>query len=251
MCDLIMPEPHLNKNSYWKDFFIIASFLVGAVLFFPKIIGSNMVVFGYGGGSSFSTIIQAPVQPTPVIPPPPVVPQNVSSTLQKSVDIEKSSEKQILSFSIARQIGETGFDEQNHTIDVIMPYGTDVNMLSPSVTFRGASLSPENGASNNFINSRTYTVTAEDGSKQDYIVRVMVTARVPRTDESDWFNEDADRTDILRDGIIDNLDVVTLFTNWGRSNSYNLADVNQDQKVDIIDFNYIMVNWGEIESSNS
>lgn len=248
MHDLTMPCFNLKKKSHLKDFFIIGSFLVGAILFFPKIVGSNMVAFGYGG----SNVIQVPAPvSTPTLTPTPVVTQTVNSTKQAVPEIKKSSEKQILTFSIPRQIGDTSYDEENHTIDVIMPYGTDVTMLSPSITFRGASINPENGNLQNFINNRIYTVTAEDDSKQSYTVRVLVTSRIPKTEDTDWFNKTADRTDILRDGIIDNLDVVTLFTNWGRTNPANIADVNQDHKVDIIDFNYIMVNWGEIEPSNS
>lgn len=234
----------MKKISHWKDLLATFIIIVGAVLFFPQIIGTNDVVFGYGGNAFFSP----PLSPSPTL----TVPINLLTDPQVVLpEPVKSSTKEILSFSIPRQVNETVIDNDARTIDIIMPFGTDVTALTPNITTNGVLLSPANGQAQNFVYSKTYTVKAEDGSSQMYTVRVMVTSRVPRTDESEWFEKDVKRTDILRDGVIDVLDFNTLMVNWGKPTvsgaSFNPADVNEDKKVDIFDFNYVMVHWGKIE----
>jgi len=69
----------------------------------------------------------------------------------------------------------TGFiNEAAHTIALIVPFGTDVSALVPTITITGASVSPASGAANNFTSPITYTVTAADASTQAYPVTVTV-----------------------------------------------------------------------------
>ena len=65
-------------------------------------------------------------------------------------------------------------NEGAKTIALSVPYGTDVTALVPSITHSGASVSPNTGVAQNFTNSVTYTVTAEDSSTQQYTVTVTV-----------------------------------------------------------------------------
>jgi hypothetical protein len=54
-----------------------------------------------------------------------------------------------------------------------MPFGTSKTNLVPTVTVSAAaSLSPTSGTAQDFTSPKTYTVTAEDGSTQDYVVTV-------------------------------------------------------------------------------
>lgn len=86
---------------------------------------------------------------------------------------QKSSEKKILSFDIANC--ETEIDEQTHTITVTAPAGTAVDNLVPVITVSDrAIVTPDSGAAQNFNDPVTYTVTAEDGSEQKYVVTVDV-----------------------------------------------------------------------------
>jgi len=97
-----------------------------------------------------------------------------------------SSAKQITAFnftSITPSV--TGvINETNHTISLTVPYNTDITNIIPTVAISsGASINPNNVAQN-FNSSITYTVTAEDGTTQNYIVTVIVASNPnpPSTD---------------------------------------------------------------------
>jgi len=88
----------------------------------------------------------------------------------------ESSAKAIIFFivedSIAAEINET-----DHTISLTMPSGTDVTALAPVITVsENATVIPSSGEAQDFSNSVTYTVTAQDGTTQDYIVTATVNA---------------------------------------------------------------------------
>jgi hypothetical protein len=57
-------------------------------------------------------------------------------------------------------------------IAVTVPYGTVVTSLTPTIIHTGASISPT--GAQNFTSPVTYTVTAADGTTQDYTVTVTV-----------------------------------------------------------------------------
>jgi len=75
-----------------------------------------------------------------------------------------------------KKLGMTAVvDENNHAISLTVPDGTDVTKLIPMITISNkASISPNNNIAQDFTSPVTYTVTAEDGSKQNYIVTVSV-----------------------------------------------------------------------------
>jgi subtilisin family serine protease len=64
-------------------------------------------------------------------------------------------------------------DEENHTITVTVPFGTNVKNLSAELSFMGESIDPD-GHDIDYTNPVIYTVTAADGSTQDYFVTVKV-----------------------------------------------------------------------------
>ncbi|MHC1722385.1 MAG: S-layer homology domain-containing protein [Aminipila sp.] len=80
----------------------------------------------------------------------------------------------------------TGFSFASHNVTgiitgtniaVIVPYGTIVTNLVPTITVSAkATILPISGTANNFTAPVTYTVTAEDGTKKAYIVTVTVAA---------------------------------------------------------------------------
>ncbi len=66
-------------------------------------------------------------------------------------------------------------NENDYTINLSVPKGTDVTALAPIISISPyASISPNNYTTQNFTNPITYTVTAEDGSTQNYIVTTIV-----------------------------------------------------------------------------
>ncbi len=99
-----------------------------------------------------------------------------TQTYIAKVDVAKSSEKSILSFKLS------GFDpevdgtinETNYTVYAVVPDGTDLTKLMPIITVSDkATFSPASSGYEDFTNPVVYTVTAEDGSTQDYTITVV------------------------------------------------------------------------------
>ncbi|RJE88734.1 DUF5018 domain-containing protein [Paenibacillus sp. 1011MAR3C5] len=93
-----------------------------------------------------------------------------------TVSVAASSTKAITAFSFTTPAAVGTVNEANHTIAITVPYGTDVTALAPTITHTGASISPNSEVAQNFTNPVTYTVTASDGSTQNYTVTVSVAA---------------------------------------------------------------------------
>ena len=120
-------------------------------------------------------------QPNGGIPTPPlsttaavtytVTAQDTTTTKDYAVTVAvtpPSSEKNMLSFGPKAIINGTD-------IAWTVPYGTNVATLAPTYTVSTfATGSPASGVPANFTNPVIYTVTAEDGSAQNYTVTVIV-----------------------------------------------------------------------------
>ncbi len=86
-----------------------------------------------------------------------------------------SFENNILSFLIPEQVGETIFDVFNHTVLVCMPEGTNVTALIPEIEISEfATIDPESGTPQDFTDPVEYTVTAENGDEQIWLVTVAL-----------------------------------------------------------------------------
>jgi|GEM_PF-863842 hypothetical protein len=85
-----------------------------------------------------------------------------------------SSDKTITSFTIVNEVGNTTIDNTAHTVSIIMPSGTDLTALTPTITLNdaGATINPTSGAIKDFTNPQIYTVAAADSTKQDYAITV-------------------------------------------------------------------------------
>lgn len=59
-------------------------------------------------------------------------------------------------------------------IDVLVPFGTDVEELVPTIIHTGVSISPASGVAQDFTTPVDYTVTAADGTTKVYTVTVTV-----------------------------------------------------------------------------
>jgi hypothetical protein len=81
--------------------------------------------------------------------------------------------KEITSFSFATPAVNGVIDEQEKTILVVVPFGTDVTNLTPTIVHTGASITPASGTPQDFTNPVVYTVTAEDGTTAQYMVTVI------------------------------------------------------------------------------
>ena len=97
------------------------------------------------------------------------------TTYDNSVESSKASvitvniAKAITAFSITGQVSST---ITGTNIVVIVPYGTTITSLTPSITQTGVSVSPT--GAQDFSSPVQYTVTAEDGSTQVYTATVTL-----------------------------------------------------------------------------
>jgi hypothetical protein len=73
-------------------------------------------------------------------------------------------------------IGAAPDGDGTYPISVHVPGGLPLNSLAPTITHTGVSISPAGGTALDFSGPRTYTVTAEDGSKKIYKVTVYPAA---------------------------------------------------------------------------
>lgn len=90
---------------------------------------------------------------------------------------QNSSDKLINSFAFTGLNPEVDgvIDNNGDTINLTVPIGTDVTNLVPTITFSdGATIYPYSGVAEDFTNPIIYTVTAQDGSIEDYTVTVTM-----------------------------------------------------------------------------
>ncbi|MGB3464773.1 MAG: BspA family leucine-rich repeat surface protein [Cyclobacteriaceae bacterium] len=94
----------------------------------------------------------------------------VSDTVQFNI-INNASD--ILTFALTEQTGAAIINTDEHTVAVEVAFGTDVSALVPAFTFsEGATSNPSSGITTDFTNPVTITVTAEDGTNQDWLITV-------------------------------------------------------------------------------
>lgn len=94
--------------------------------------------------------------------------------------------KNITSFAFLDVQAFGSVDQTTQEINVLVPSGTDVTALVPTIEITGVSIDPPSGEANDFTTSQTYTVTAPvDGSTRDYTVIVDIEVGIeefmPRT----------------------------------------------------------------------
>jgi hypothetical protein len=96
------------------------------------------------------------------------------------INQSQKSDKAVTAFSFASPDAAGTIVESSHSIAVTVPYGTDLTALIPTIAHSGASVSPASGIAQDFSDAVTYTVTAADGSTQDYLVTINVAARATK-----------------------------------------------------------------------
>jgi eukaryotic-like serine/threonine-protein kinase len=94
-----------------------------------------------------------------------------------AVSPQKSSAKEITSFNLAALVPGVSatIDASSKTVKGELPIGTDLTKLAPTIAVSGkATVIPASGAVQDFTKPVTYTVTAEDGSTQSFVVTLTI-----------------------------------------------------------------------------
>ncbi|MDD5674700.1 MAG: hypothetical protein PHC61_11090 [Chitinivibrionales bacterium] len=104
-----------------------------------------------------------------------------------TVTVSINTAKALTGFSFANPAATGTINEAAKTVSITLPFGTNVAALIPTFITTGASVKvgstvqASGVTANNFIAPVTYTVTAADGSTQDYKVTVTVSVNTAKT----------------------------------------------------------------------
>ncbi|HUX53172.1 MAG TPA: T9SS type A sorting domain-containing protein [Williamwhitmania sp.] len=97
--------------------------------------------------------------------------------------------KDILTYSLEEPTDSTVFDAPNHAITVYVPFNQDITNLTADFTLSAYATATVGGVdqtfggySNDFTTPLTYTITAQDGTAQDWVVTVVQNAVVAGDD---------------------------------------------------------------------
>jgi hypothetical protein len=90
--------------------------------------------------------------------------------------VQPSAIKNITSFNIANQVGETEIDNQLFTVTVYMPSGTNVTNLAPEIEVSGdvTGIEPQSGVPQDFSSPVEYTLTGKYGNEQIWTASVVL-----------------------------------------------------------------------------
>ncbi|WP_031427815.1 PKD domain-containing protein [Flavimarina sp. Hel_I_48] len=104
-----------------------------------------------------------------------------SAELQVSLVVRSKenarTENDISDFDITSATGPAVLNLEGHLVNIEVERGTDLTALTPVIgVSAGASISPDSGVVQDFTNPVLYTVTAEDGTMQEWSVRVTEAA---------------------------------------------------------------------------
>ncbi|HOW29862.1 MAG TPA: DUF5018 domain-containing protein [archaeon] len=151
---------------------------------------------------------------------------------------ELSTEKLITSFIISEISGTINND--NNTISLSVPYGTNVTALTPTIIISDeTTISPESGIAQDFTNPVIYTVTAEDQSTRVYTVTIIVEELGllylynEGTGEDDWQDMSGGSSTNTKE--TDHLKIYGSDMAWG-----GFVTVN---KIDLTDYNTLNIDW--------
>jgi len=98
-----------------------------------------------------------------------------------NVSIAQNIENDILAYSFAEQTEDAIIDANNHTVNIEVTNGTDVTALVATFSLSGDANANISGTAqestvteNDFTNPVTYTIVAQNGDAQDWIVTVNI-----------------------------------------------------------------------------
>jgi hypothetical protein len=112
-----------------------------------------------------------------ILKPYPIYDPNAIQTPEPEPEPILSTEKLITAFNFEglAPIVSGNINNEDHTISLTVPFGTDVKTLIPTIKMsEKSSISPADNIAQDFTSPVTYIVKAEDNSTESYIVKVTV-----------------------------------------------------------------------------
>jgi hypothetical protein len=177
------------------------------------------------------------------------------STFQDwEIDVSNASNfaTEILTFSLPDQLGNSVINETNHTVEVVMPYDTDLSSLVATFTLStgananiGGILQTSGTTANDFSDDVIYNILAENGvDNQDWTVTVTI---APNSNTSIFlysFSENAEPSVIDNDNytidvkVVYGTDLTDLVASFTLSDgaSATVGGINQNSGVTSNDF---------------
>ncbi|MBU2997459.1 PKD domain-containing protein [Cellulophaga baltica] len=149
--------------------------------------------------------------------------QEFNATVSFEVVTELASDNDITSFTINDVVGII----TDNTIELVLLEDTNLSSLTPEIIHSGVSITPESGTAQDFTNSVTYIVTAENETTQSYIVTVTAPELIENKDITSFSIDGVD-------GIISGTDITitmpagTDVTSLSPSITHTGASVNPD-----------------------
>ncbi|MDG6244517.1 MAG: PGF-pre-PGF domain-containing protein, partial [Methanolobus sp.] len=113
------------------------------------------------------------------------------STIQHytvTVNVAPNTAKEITSFKFTDPAVDGVINETAKTVNMTVPYGTNVTALVPTIAHTGETISPNTGVAQNFTNPITYILTAIDATTQEYVVTVRVSGSSTATTSTSTTN---------------------------------------------------------------
>ncbi|SMD32782.1 Por secretion system C-terminal sorting domain-containing protein [Reichenbachiella faecimaris] len=133
-------------------------------------------------------------------------------------EVVLSNATDVIGFVLTEQTGVASIDADALSIAIEVGSAANLSALSPTVTLSaGATSSPVSNAVVDFTNQVTYTVTAEDGTTQDWLVSVSQVADDEEEDKEDEEDEDEEEGEETVLGIEPMQDDWEIFPNPTRS----------------------------------
>jgi len=163
-------------------------------------------------------------------------------------DLALSSAKEIITFSFASSASTgviTGTD-----IVVTVPYGTDATTLVAIFTTTGTNVFVSSTAqtsgitANDFTNTVTYTITADDNTTQDYTVTVII----PEATEDSGFGSASSPGDSGVLTLLESSETITMIYVNSQTNSITFPTGTDDLSTGLLATKYFM---GETEVTNA
>ena len=93
-----------------------------------------------------------------------------------TINEDISNNKDITAFKFSALNPEVigTINQSAQTVELNVPYGTDVTNLVPVITHTGTSINPSSGSVNDFSSPQSYIVTAQNASTKTYTINVNV-----------------------------------------------------------------------------